>query len=94
MQFTQSLPRYIGGQNCHQTYFATLEDQIAVDNPARLLDAFIDKLDLQKSGFQKKIPHTEGRPPFAPQVFLKLYLYGYLNRYAAAASWKENAAAK
>ena len=44
------------------------------------MDAFIDKLDLQKLGFNKTAHHAEGRPPFAPQVFLKLYLYGYLNK--------------
>ena len=73
MQFIQGQPR-------HQTYFATLEDQVTTDNPVRLIDAFIDKLDLQKLGFQKTVHHSEGRPPYAPQVLLKLYLYGYLNK--------------
>ena len=73
MQFIQGQPR-------HQTYFATLEDQVATDNAVRLIDAFIDKLDVQKSGFQKTVHHSEGRPPYAPQVLLKLYLYGYLNK--------------
>ncbi len=72
--------QFIQGQQRQQTYFATLEDQVAADNPARLMDAFIDKLDLQQLGFQKTVPHSEGRPPFAPQVLLKLYLYGYLNK--------------
>ena len=44
--------QFIQGQQRHQTYFATLEDQVAADNPVRLIDAFIDKLDLQKLGFQ------------------------------------------
>ena len=39
MQFIQGQPR-------QQTYFATLEDQVATDNPVRLIDAFKDKLDL------------------------------------------------
>ena len=73
MQFIQGQPR-------QQTYFSTLEDQVATDNPVRLIDAFIDKLDLQKLGFQKTVHHSEGRPPYAPQVLLKLYLYGYLNK--------------
>ena len=67
--------QFIQGQQRHQTYFATLEDQVAADNPVRLIDAFIDKLDLQKLGFQKTVHHSEGRPPYAPQVLLKLYLY-------------------
>lgn len=65
MQFIQSQPRYIGGQPRQQTYFATLEDQVSADNPVRLIDAFIDKLDLQQLGFQKTVHHSEGRPPFS-----------------------------
>ena len=72
--------QFIQGQHRQQTYFATLEDQVATDNAVRLMDAFIDKLDLQKLGFQKTVHKSEGRPPYAPQVLLKLYLYGYLNK--------------
>ena len=72
--------QFIQGQDRQQTYFATLEDQVAADNAVRLIDAFIDKLDLQKMGFSKTVHHSEGRPPYAPQVLLKLYLYGYLNK--------------
>ena len=72
--------QFIQGNNRHQTFFSTLEDQVAADNPVRLIDAFIDKLDLQKSGFTKTVHKSEGRPPYAPQVLLKLYLYGYLNK--------------
>ena len=72
--------QFITGNNRQQTYFSTLEDQVAADNPVRLIDAFIDKLDLQKMGFSKTVHHSEGRPPYAPGVLLKLYLYGYLNK--------------
>jgi transposase len=72
--------QFIQGNNRQQTYFATLEDQLSADNPARLMDAFVDKLDLQQLGFQKTVHKTEGRPPYAPGVLLKLYLYGYLNK--------------
>ena len=72
--------QFIQGNNRNQTYFATLEDQVAADNSVRLMDAFIDKLDLQKLGFSKTIHKSEGRPPYAPAVLLKLYLYGYLNK--------------
>ena len=60
--------QFITGNNRQQTYFSTLEDQVAADNPVRLIDAFIDKLDLQKLGFQKTVHHSEGRPPYAPGV--------------------------
>ena len=72
--------QFIQGSNRHQTYFATLDDQVSVDNPVRLIDAFIDKLDVEKLGFTKTVHKSEGRPPFAPGVLLKLYLYGYLNK--------------
>ena len=72
--------QFIQGNNRHQTYFATLEDQVGPDNPVRLMDAFIDKLDLEKLGFTKTVHKSEGRPPYAPAVLLKLYLYGYLNK--------------
>lgn len=72
--------QYIQGNNRHQSYFSTLEDQVTADNSVRLIDAFIDKLDLEKLGFTKTVHKSEGRPPFAPQVLLKLYLYGYLNK--------------
>src|SRR6186997_355443 len=72
--------QFITGTNRNQTYFATLEDQVSADNPVRLIDAFIDKLELEKLGFTRTIHHSEGRPPYAPAVFLKLYLYGYLNK--------------
>ena len=72
--------QFIQGQQRNQTYFATLEGQVSSDNAVRLIDAFIDKLDLQEIGFGKTVHHSEGRPPYAPGVLLKLYLYGYLNK--------------
>ncbi len=45
----------IQGNNCHQTYFSTLEDQVGADNPLRLIDAFIDKLELRKPGLTNTI---------------------------------------
>lgn len=72
--------QFIQGADRHQTYFATMDDHIPADNPVRLIDAFIDKLELQKLGFSATVHKSEGRPPYAPSVLLKLYLYGYLNK--------------
>ena len=72
--------QFIQGNNRNQTYFATLEGQVRPDNPVRLMDAFIDKLDLEKLGFTNTVHKSEGRPPYSPAVLLKLYLYGYLNK--------------
>src|SRR3982750_2534397 len=72
--------QFIQGSNRQQTYFTTLEDQVGADNPVRLIDAFVDKLHLQQLGFTHTVHKSEGRPPYAPGVLLKLYLYGYLNK--------------
>jgi transposase len=72
--------QYIQGSSRHQTYFSTLENQVSADNPVRIIDVFVDKLQLQKLGFTKTVHSSEGRPPYAPSVLLKLYLYGYLNK--------------
>ena len=74
------MQKYIEGTNRHQSYFSTLEDQVSSDNAVRLIDAFIDMLDLEKLGFRKIIHKSEGRRPYTPQVLLKRYLYGYLNK--------------
>ena len=67
---------FIAGINRHRTFFSTLDDKVSIDNAARLMGAFIDKPDLQKSGFTGTVHKSEGRPPYAPGVLLKLYLYG------------------
>ena len=72
--------QYIQGNNRHQSYFSTLDAQVSADNAVRLIDAFVDKLDEGQIGFSKPVLKSEGRPPYAPGVLLKLYLYGYLNK--------------
>ena len=72
--------QFIQGSNRYQTFFITLEEQVSTDNPVKLIDAFVDKLDLQELGFTNTVHKSEGRPPYAPGVLLKLYLYGYLNK--------------
>jgi transposase len=62
-----------------QIEFSCLEDMIGKDSPVRVMDAFVDKLDLSKLGFQIREMKTEGRPSFENAVFMKIYLYGYIN---------------
>jgi transposase len=57
-----------------------LEDWIGEDNPVRVIDVFVDELDLLGLGFDRVEPRETGRPSYHPSVLLKLYLYGYLNR--------------
>ena len=57
-----------------------LEDWIGEDNPVRVIDVFVDELDLAELGFGGVDPEITGRPSYHPSVLLKLYIYGYLNR--------------
>jgi transposase len=62
-----------------QYEFVNLEDCIDSDNPVRFVDAFVEKLDLTRLGFRINKVNTEGRPSFHSSLFLKIYIYGYLN---------------
>ena len=57
-----------------------LDDWIGEDNPVRVIDVFVDELDLGGLGFGRVAPRATGRPAYHPSVLLKLYIYGYLNR--------------
>jgi transposase len=70
-----------GADRTQGTMFpAQLEDYVAEDNPVRVIDFFIDQLDLAKLGFRGVTPKSKGRPAYHPAIMLKLYVYGYLNR--------------
>jgi transposase len=57
-----------------------LEDWIDDENAVRVVDVFVDELDLGGLGFSRIAPCSTGRPSYHPSVLLKLYIYGYLNR--------------
>src|SRR5256884_3577651 len=57
-----------------------LDDWICEDNPVRVIDVFVEKLDLDDLRFDGVDPEATGRPSYHPSVLLKLYIYGYLNR--------------
>lgn len=57
-----------------------LEDYVATDHPVRFIDAFVNGLDLRRSGFLRLEPAKTGRPGYAPRDLLKLYIWGYLNQ--------------
>jgi transposase len=54
------------------------KDWIGEDNPVRVIDVFVDELDLADLGFSGVDPEVTGRPSYHPSVLLKLYIYGYL----------------
>jgi len=55
-----------------------LDDFIDESNSVRVIDAFVDALDLAELGFHGVEPAGTGRPSYHPSIFLKLYIYGYL----------------
>jgi transposase len=76
------MKRFVEGVDREQgTLFPLLlDDWINEDNPVRVIEVFVDELDLGELGFGGVDPKATGRPSYHPSVLLKLYIYGYLNR--------------
>jgi len=74
--------RFVEGADRQQStlFPECLEDWICEDNPVRVIDVFVDELDLAELKFEAVVPQATGRPSYHPSVLLKLYIYGYLNR--------------
>jgi len=72
---------FIEGESRTQTtlFPESLDAFVAEDNPVRVIDYFIDDLDLSALGFRTHLQDT-GRPAYHPAMMMKLYVYGYLNR--------------
>ena len=73
---------HITGQSRYQTtlFPETLDEVVAADSEVRVIDAFVDSLDMARLGFSKVEAAATGRPPYDPRDLSKLYLYGYVNR--------------
>src|SRR5580693_9409133 len=78
----ERMRRFVEGADRGQTslFPECLEDWIGEDNPVRVVDAFVDELDLLELEFDGIAPEATGRPSYHPSILLKLYIYGYLNR--------------
>jgi transposase len=76
------MKRFIEGEDRRQATLLPdyLDDYVAADNPVRVVEVFIDELDLAALGFAGMVPEVTGRPAYHPATLLKIYLYGYLNR--------------
>src|SRR5437870_6603142 len=74
--------RFIDGEDRMQRTLLpnSLEDYVSDENPVRVIEVFIDELDLAALGFAGMTPAATGRPAYHPSTLLKIYLYGYLNR--------------
>jgi transposase len=76
------MSHHIKGQPRHQStlFPESIDDFVTEDNPVRVIDMFVDHLDLLDLGFETVNPKLTGRPGYHPSTMLKLYIYGYLNR--------------
>ncbi len=76
------MKRFVEGEDRNQStlFPERLEDYIGTDNPVRVVDVFIEELNLGDLGFEQVNPRATGHPSYHPSVLLKLYVYGYLNQ--------------
>ena len=76
------MKRFIEGEERSQAVLfpERLDDWVAEDNPVRVIDVFVNEMNLGALGFERDIPAATGRPGYHPGTLLKIYIYGYLNR--------------
>lgn len=75
------MPHVTGQSRYQSTLFPeALDEVVSADHQVRVIDAFVDTLDLARLGFSKVEAEDTGRPPYLPGDLLKLYLYGYMNQ--------------
>ena len=76
------MSHFIKGEDRSQStlFPESFDDYITEDNPVRMVDYFVDDLNLAELGFNRVEPAFTGRPAYHPSTMLKIYIYGYLNR--------------
>ena len=78
--------RFVEGEDRRQGVLLPeyLDDYVSEENPVRVIDVFVDELDLGALGFEGVVPEATGRPGYHPGLLLKLYVYGYINQVASS----------
>lgn len=74
--------QYISGEDRNKISILppSIDEYVTEDNPVRVIDVFVNNLDIVALGFNHSELNATGRPPYASQDMLKLYIYGYFNR--------------
>lgn len=87
------MARFIEGEDRRQGALLPeyLDDYVGEENPVRVIDVFVDELDLAGLGFEWVSAAATGRPGYRPGSMLKLYLYGYLNQVQSSRRLKREA---
>src|SRR5712691_12565043 len=87
------MPRFVEG--CDRRQIALLpdclDDYVSEDSPVRVVDVFIDELDLAALGFAGVVPEATGRRSYHPSTLLKIYLYGCLNQVQSSRRFEREA---
>jgi transposase len=80
------MKRFVEGEDRRQAVLLPeyLDDYVSEENPVRVIDVFVDELDLGVVGFAGVVPEATGRPAYHPSVLLKIYVYGYINQIASS----------
>ena len=80
------MKRFVEGEDGRQGVLLPeyLDDFVAEENQVRVIEAFVDELDLQGLGFEGVAPEATGRPAYHPATMLKIYVYGYVNQIASS----------
>ena len=80
------MKRFVEGEDRRQATLLPeyLDDYVSQENPVRVIDVFVEELDLVALGFDGVVPEVTGRPAYHPRVLLKIYVYGYLNQIASS----------
>lgn len=75
------MKRFIEEDNRTQAFLLpeSIDEYVTAENPVRVIEVFVEELDLGKLGFVVE-PEATGRPGYHPATLLKIYIYGYLNR--------------
>jgi transposase len=93
-QFVGAGMAHVEGQSRYQVEFVApaLDELIRSDHPIRVIDAFVETLDLRDFGFARVDAEATGRPPYAPGDLLKLHVYGYMNQLRSSRRLEREAA--
>src|SRR5471032_2953904 len=80
------MKRFIEGEDRRQAVLLPeyLDDYVSEENSVRVIDVFVDELDLKALGFEGVVPEVTGRPAYHPGAMLKIYVYGYINQIASS----------
>ena len=80
------MKRFVEGEDRRQAVLLPeyLDDYVSEENPVRVIDVFVEELELGALGFAGVVPEATGRPAYHPGVLLKIYVYGYINQIASS----------